>query len=57
MPQRVIAIGDVHGCAKPLRALVGVVRLPTYDPLIMLGARVNLGPALRPFFHEVRSRR
>jgi len=47
MPERTIAVGDVHGCAKALKALIDAIR-PTADDLIVtLGDYVNRGPDSR----------
>ncbi|WP_206108096.1 metallophosphoesterase family protein [Paludisphaera soli] len=47
MPERTIAVGDVHGCSKALKALVDAIR-PTGDDLIVtLGDYVNRGPDSR----------
>jgi serine/threonine protein phosphatase 1 len=42
--QRVIAIGDVHGCAQALRAIVSLIAPQRDDTLIMLGDCVDRGP-------------
>ena len=47
MPARVIAIGDVHGCATALRALIKVIELRADDTLVMLGDCVDRGPDSR----------
>jgi serine/threonine protein phosphatase 1 len=47
MPPRVIAIGDVHGCATALRALVKLIDLRANDTLVMLGDCVDRGPDSR----------
>jgi serine/threonine protein phosphatase 1 len=44
MPSRVIAIGDIHGCATALRSLVEAVRPTAEDTLIPLGDCVDRGP-------------
>jgi serine/threonine protein phosphatase 1 len=47
MPERTIAVGDVHGCSKALKALIEAIR-PTADDLIVaLGDYVNRGPDSR----------
>jgi serine/threonine protein phosphatase 1 len=44
---RVIAIGDIHGCARALRALVEVLRPRPDDTLITLGDCIDRGPDSR----------
>ncbi len=44
MPNRTIAIGDVHGHAVALRALLGVVKPTRGDVLVFLGDYINRGP-------------
>jgi serine/threonine protein phosphatase 1 len=43
-PQRVIAIGDVHGCVRALHAMVEILGLRSDDTLVMLGDCVDRGP-------------
>lgn len=45
--RRVIAIGDVHGCATALEALLEVVAPRREDTLVMLGDCVDRGPDSR----------
>lgn len=47
MSSRVIAIGDVHGCATALRALIEIIRPQPDDTLIPLGDCVDRGPESR----------
>jgi serine/threonine protein phosphatase 1 len=47
MPARVIAIGDVHGCATALRALVALIEPRADDTLVILGDCVDRGPESR----------
>jgi serine/threonine protein phosphatase 1 len=47
MPSRVIAIGDVHGCAIALRQLIETIQPQADDTLIMLGDCVDRGPQSR----------
>lgn len=44
MASRTIAIGDVHGCASALQALLDVIRPESGDTLITLGDYVDRGP-------------
>lgn len=41
---RVIAIGDVHGCADELEAMLNKLSLTHHDRVILLGDLVNRGP-------------
>ena len=53
MPSRVIAIGDIHGCATALRALVEAIRPQPDDTLITLGDCVDRGPESRQVIDEL----
>jgi serine/threonine protein phosphatase 1 len=44
MADRVIAIGDVHGCARALRAVLTAINPQSSDTLIILGDCVDRGP-------------
>jgi calcineurin-like phosphoesterase family protein len=44
MPPRVIAIGDIHGCATALRAMLEVIKPQPDDTIITLGDCVDRGP-------------
>ena len=47
MPERIIAIGDIHGCAKAFEALIDKIQ-PTPDDLVIpLGDYVDRGPDSR----------
>ena len=55
MTQRTILIGDVHGCAEELRALVELLRPRPSDRVILLGDLINRGPdsaAVVRFVHD-----
>ena len=41
---RVIAVGDVHGCATELEELIDQLALTSRDRLILLGDLINRGP-------------
>ncbi len=41
---RVIAIGDIHGCAEALRALLGAIAPQPDDTIVTLGDCVDRGP-------------
>jgi serine/threonine protein phosphatase 1 len=43
-PGRVIAVGDVHGCADELGRLLEALALTRHDRLVLLGDLVNRGP-------------
>jgi len=47
MPSRTIAIGDIHGCAAALRALIAAIEPTPDDILVMLGDYVDRGPDSR----------
>ena len=44
MPNRTIAIGDIHGCADALQSLLDVIQPDSTDTLITLGDYVDRGP-------------
>ncbi|HVS52554.1 MAG TPA: metallophosphoesterase [Opitutaceae bacterium] len=44
MNGRVIAVGDIHGCADEFEALLAKLALTRHDRLILLGDLVNRGP-------------
>lgn len=44
MAQRILTIGDIHGCFDALQALIGVVKPKPEDLLITLGDYVDRGP-------------
>jgi diadenosine tetraphosphatase ApaH/serine/threonine PP2A family protein phosphatase len=44
MSGRVIAVGDIHGCAREFEALLEKLKLTRGDRLILLGDLVNRGP-------------
>ena len=47
MTDRIIAIGDVHGCAKALAALLEAVQPTQQDTLVFLGDYIDRGPDSR----------
>jgi serine/threonine protein phosphatase 1 len=47
MPPRVIAIGDIHGCAAALRRMVELVAPTDEDTLVILGDAIDRGPDSR----------
>lgn len=44
MNGRVIAVGDIHGCAFEFERLLEKLELTSYDRLILLGDLINRGP-------------
>lgn len=44
---RLLALGDIHGCIRPLEALLDALQLTPADTLVALGDFVNRGPATR----------
>ncbi len=44
MPQRTIAIGDIHGCAPALATLIDVIKPTASDVIVPLGDYVDRGP-------------
>jgi serine/threonine protein phosphatase 1 len=53
MPSRVIAIGDIHGCAPALRAVVDEIKLERDDTLVILGDCIDRGPDSRGVIEQV----
>jgi serine/threonine protein phosphatase 1 len=53
MPSRVIAIGDVHGCAEALRTIVNIIEPQADDTIVMLGDCVDRGPASKQVIDEL----
>lgn len=47
MPARTIAIGDIHGCAAALEAVLESIQPQPVDTIIVLGDYVDRGPASR----------
>lgn len=47
MPDRVIAIGDIHGCSRALESVLGAIRPRPTDLIVTLGDYVNRGPNSR----------
>lgn len=44
MSNRLIAIGDIHGCLEPLEKLISEIGLATEDTVVTLGDYVDRGP-------------
>ena len=53
MPGRVIAIGDIHGCARALRKLVELIGPQPDDTLVPLGDSVDRGSDSRQVIEEL----
>lgn len=53
MHKRVIAFGDVHGCVRPLRALLAAIQPTEVDTLVFLGDCVDRGPRSREVISEL----
>jgi serine/threonine protein phosphatase 1 len=47
MPGRTIAVGDIHGCAAALEAILDVVQPAAGDTLVTLGDYIDRGPNSR----------
>jgi hypothetical protein len=56
MPDRLIGIGDIHGCAKALASLVEAIQPTDLDTLIFLGDYIDPGPNSRGVLGQVRIR-
>ncbi|TWU60681.1 Serine/threonine-protein phosphatase 1 [Rubripirellula tenax] len=50
---RRFAIGDIHGCAKALRALIEAIELDPKDQLVFLGDYVDRGPDSRDVIDQI----
>lgn len=53
MPDRIIAIGDIHGCARALKALLAEVGPTSDDLLVPLGDYVDRGPDSRGVIEQL----
>ncbi|MHB8902746.1 MAG: metallophosphoesterase, partial [Thermoguttaceae bacterium] len=53
MTNRIIAIGDIHGCLLALRALIGELQLGLTDTVVTLGDYVSRGPDGRGVIDEL----
>jgi serine/threonine protein phosphatase 1 len=47
MPSRTIVVGDIHGCAAALDAVLAAVRPTAHDTVIVLGDVIDRGPDSR----------
>jgi serine/threonine protein phosphatase 1 len=50
---RLIAIGDIHGCAAALDAVLAEIRLQPDDCLVLLGDYVDRGPDSRQVINRI----
>ena len=53
MSQRIIAIGDIHGCSRALAALLKVVEPTSDDIIIQLGDTIDRGPDSRSVVEQL----
>lgn len=53
MTERIIAIGDIHGCAKALKTLVDAIQPTEQDTLVFLGDYIDRGPESRGVIEQV----
>jgi len=44
---RILALGDIHGCSRALQTLISLIDLSSEDTLVMLGDAVDRGPDSR----------
>jgi serine/threonine protein phosphatase 1 len=53
MTERIIAVGDIHGCSLALDTVIGAIRPTAQDTLIFLGDYVDRGPDSRGVLERV----
>jgi serine/threonine protein phosphatase 1 len=53
LTERIIAVGDVHGCSAALAALVRAIDLMALDTLVFLGDYIDRGPDSRGVLEQV----
>src|SRR5687768_12897056 len=53
MTARTIAIGDIHGCAEALRAVVAAIDPQPTDTLVSLGDYIDRGPDSRGVIEQM----
>lgn len=51
--QRIIAIGDIHGCSRALAALIKLIAPTSSDILIQLGDAIDRGPDSRSVMEQL----
>src|SRR6185369_17673450 len=53
MTERIIAVGDVHGCSAALASLVRAIDPTPLDTLVFLGDYIDRGPDSRGVLEQV----
>jgi serine/threonine protein phosphatase 1 len=53
MAERLFVIGDIHGCARELEALLGGLDVGTGDTVVCVGDYVDRGPDSRPVIDQL----
>ena len=53
MPDRTIAVGDIHGCSQALAALLTAIRPRPDDRLVILGDYIDRGPDSRGVIEQL----
>jgi len=53
MPQRLFAIGDVHGCSTALETLIEIIAPGPDDTLVFLGDVIDYGPDTRGVIEQL----
>ena len=53
MPNRLFAIGDIHGCATALRTLIESIGPQPQDTVVVLGDIIDWGPDSRECVRQV----
>jgi serine/threonine protein phosphatase 1 len=51
MPDRIFAIGDIHGCATALKALIEAIDPQPEDTIVVLGDVLDFGPDSKGAIH------
>jgi serine/threonine protein phosphatase 1 len=53
MPDRLFAIGDIHGCSTALMALIGAIDPRPEDTIVVLGDMIDWGPDSRGCVQQI----
>ena len=53
MTERIIALGDIHGCSKALATLVEAIQPTELDTLVFLGDYIDRGPDSRGVLDQI----
>jgi serine/threonine protein phosphatase 1 len=53
MTDRLIAIGDIHSCAKALATLIEAIQPTPQDTLVLLGDYIDRGPDSRSVMDQI----